>query len=212
MADNYLENRYNEVFGQKKSIKKIGMTLDTLLIKNRSTRGYKNSFLVSEEVLKKIIGVNTKIASAKNAQTLRFKIVTKETGAETVLKNIKLGGMLPQLNLPLKGTEPNAFIIVCSNAQESRYIDIDLGISLQSMLLKAVEIGLNGIIICAFDKDAIKEAFNLEYNPLAILAIGKSAEKFRLEEISKDQNKKYYRDENGVHIVPKVKLEDLIIY
>ncbi|MBQ5404426.1 MAG: nitroreductase family protein [Bacteroidales bacterium] len=212
MADNYLENRYNEVFGQKKSIKKIGMTLDTLLIKNRSTRGYKNSFLVSEEVLKKIIGVNTKIASAKNAQTLRFKIVTKETGAETVLKNIKLGGMLPQLNLPLKGTEPNAFIIVCSNAQESRYIDIDLGISLQSMLLKAVEIGLNGIIICAFDKDAIKEAFNLEYNPLAILAIGKSAEKFRLEEISKDQSKKYYRDENGVHIVPKVKLEDLIIY
>lgn len=189
MADNYLENRYNEVFGQKKSIKKIGMTLDTLLIKNRSTRGYKNSFLVSEEVLKKIIGVNTKIASAKNAQTLRFKIVTKETGAETVLKNIKLGGMLPQLNLPLKGTEPNAFIIVCSNAQESRYIDIDLGISLQSMLLKAVEIGLNGIIICAFDKDAIKEAFNLEYNPLAILAIGKSAEKFRLEEISKDQSK-----------------------
>jgi len=212
MADNYLENRYNEVFGQKKSIKKIGMTLDTLLIKNRSTRGYKNSFLVSEEVLKKIIGVNTKIASAKNAQTLRFKIVTKETGAETVLKNIKLGGMLPQLNLPLKGTEPNAFIIVCPNAQESKYIDIDLGISLQSMLLKAVEIGLNGIIICAFDKDAIKEAFNLEYNPLAILAIGKSAEKFRLEEISKDQSKKYYRDENSVHIVPKVKLEDLIIY
>ena len=210
MADNYLENRYDEVFGQKKSVRKIGQTLDNLLLKNRSTRGYDVEFEVKPDVLRKIIAVNTKIASARNQQVLRFKPVAGGSEADFVLKNIKLGGALPELHLPIKGTEPKAFIIVCSSVEETKYVDIDLGISLQSMLLKAVEIGLNGIIVCAFDKNQIKESFHLKHNPLAILAIGKSAEKFCLEEISETQNHNYYRDENNVHIVPKVRLDDLI--
>ena len=209
MADNYLEKRYNEVFGQKKTVKKIGHSLDTLLLQNRSTRGYKTDFKVSEEILKKIIGVNTKIASARNQQVLRFKPVTFEN-AKIVLDNIKLGGALPELNLPLLGREPNAFIIVCSTINENKNVDIDLGISLQSMLLKAVEIGLNGVIICAFNHDTITKAFDLKYSPLAILAIGKSAEKIRIEEISENQNHNYYRDDLGTHVVPKVKIEDLM--
>ena len=143
-----------------------------------------------------------------NQQVLRFRPVLKDE-AEKVLPHIRLGGALPELKLPLAGTEPNAFIVVCS-AASGRYVDIDLGISAQSMLLKATEIGLNGICIAAFNHEAVQTALNLDTPPILIIAIGRSAEKIELVEISADEPHAYYR-KNGVHFVPKVKLEDLII-
>jgi nitroreductase len=79
------------------------------------------------------------------------------------------------------------------------------------MLLKAVEIGLGGICIGAFDKELIKEALALPYEPLLVVAIGKPAEKIELVEISAQENHNYYRDQQGVHYVPKVALDELII-
>lgn len=214
MADNYLEKRYQEVFGGgagKKTIsKKNNPSLDTLLLKNRSHRGYSHGRTVSMEELRTIASVNTKIPSAMNQQVLRFKLVTKESGSAKMLPLIKLGGALPELHLPLEGTEPEAFIIVCSDAPETRYVDMDLGISAQSMLLKAVEMGLNGILVCAIDKAAIKEAFELPSEPLAVLAVGKGAEKIQLLSISKAESHKYYRKE-GIHYVPKLAFDEILL-
>lgn len=185
------------------------VTLNRLLLKNRSHRGYDAGFIVREDQLRRIIGVNTKIPSARNQQVLRFRPVLADE-APKVLAHIRLGGALPELHLPLPGTEPNAFIIVCSTVGESRYVDIDLGISAQSMLLQAAEIGLNGICIGAFDRERIRQEFRLELEPLLILAIGRGIEKIELVEIGADADRAYYR-ENGVHCVPKVRLEELMI-
>lgn len=127
-----------------------------------------------------------------------------------MLQNIKLGGALPELNLPFQGTEPEAFIIVCSTVEENKMVDIDAGISIQSMLLKAVELGYNGIIIGAFNKNAVKEAFQLNCEPLLIVAIGKGIESIRLTEIHKNEDHKYYRID-GTHYVPKVAIDDLLL-
>ena len=89
-------------------------------------------------------------------------------------------------------------------------VDVDAGIAVQSMLLKAVELGYNGVIIGAFNKNAIKTNFQLPYEPLLILAIGKGIESIRLTEINENDDHKYYRID-GTHYVPKVKIEDLII-
>ena len=212
MADGYLESRYDEVFGAKgKKVVVKRISIDSLLERNRSYRGFRKDYVVSEETLRKIVAVNAKIPSAKNQQALRFKLVTKETGADKVLANIKLGGMLPELHLPFEGTEPEAFIIVCSTVPESKLVDIDLGIALQSMSLKAVDMGLNGLIIGAFNKGNITEEFGLPYEPLAILAIGSGAETIRLVPIGADKSRAYYRNAEGVHFVPKVRPEELVI-
>ena len=197
--------------GQRKSTPKgTPRTLDTLLSRNRSHRGYDKKVVVSRDTLTKIVTVNTRIPSARNQQVLRFKLVTRDSGAEKVLENIKLGGALPELHLPFPGTEPEAFIIICSTVAENRLVDIDLGISAQSMLLRAVEMGLNGIIIGAFNKAAITREFGLEIEPLLIIAIGKGIEPIRLKPISADEDRKYYR-EGGVQYVPKLRVEELII-
>ncbi len=212
MADGYLEKRYEEVFGKgaKKSVVKHA-SIETLMEKNRSYRGYNKDFVVKQDMLERIVAVNTKIASAKNQQVLRFKLVTRETGAGTILQNMKLGGLLPELHLPFPVTEPEAFIIMCSTVPENRFVDIDLGIAAQSMLLKASEMGLNGIMIGAFNKAKIIEAFQLPYEPLLLLAIGKGMETIKLQPVDEGSNLAYYREESGVQYVPKIRSEQLII-
>lgn len=211
MADNYLEKRYEEVFGKGRTkVKQVGHTVDELLKRNRSHRGYNKNYKVSRSELERIVAVNTKLPSACNQQLLRFRLVTHDSGSETVLNNIRLGAALPELHLPTPGSEPEAFIVVCSTKPENKLIDIDLGIAAQSMLMKAVEIGLNGIIIGAFNKDKIEEGLQLPYPPIAIIAIGKGTDRIELKSIGADESHAYYR-KDGVHYVPKVRLEELIV-
>jgi len=205
MADNYLEKRYEETLGNGKiRVKKIGHTVDELLTKNRSTRGYKKAYKVSRSELERIAGVCTRIPSARNQQVLRMRLVTHDSGAALVLPLIKMGAALPELHLPFPGTEPEAFIVVCSTVAENPMVDIDLGIAAQSMLLKAVEMGLNGLIIAAFNRAKLQEALSLPYPPLLVLAIGKGDEHIELKPIGESESHAYYR-EGGVHYVPKVR-------
>ena len=209
MADNYLEKRYEETLGNGKiRVKKIGHTVDELLTKNRSTRGYKKAYKVSRSELERIAGVCTRIPSARNQQVLRMRLVTHDSGSDKVLPLIKMGAALPELPLPFPGTEPEAFIVVCSTVAENPMVDIDLGIAAQSMLLKAVEMGLNGLIIAAFNRAKLQEALSLPYPPLLVLAIGKGDEHIELKPIDESESHAYYR-EGGVHYVPKVRNLDI---
>ena len=212
MADDYLGRKMEEYMARKasgQSNRRPLATLGRLLLKNRRHRGYDPGFVVREDQLRRMIEVNTRIPSARNQQVLRFRPVLADE-AHKVLPHIRLGGALPALRLPFPGTEPNAFIIICSTVEENRYVDMDLGISAQSMLLQAAEIGLNGICIGAFDKERIKQEFHLAYEPLLILAVGKSAERIERVEIGAGGDRRYYRSE-GVHYVPKIRAEELII-
>lgn len=219
MADNYLEKKFDEFYsGKKAAVKHPGVSLDALLARNRSCRGYDKSYKVHRLQLERIAGVCGRVASAMNRQPLRFRLVTAADEAvgdgsrpsAIVLGHIRLGGALPDLHLPLPGTEPEAFIIVCSAVPEDRYVDMDLGIAAQSLLLKATEMGLGGIIVCAFDREALKRDLALPLDPLAVLAIGKPAEKYELRTVSAGDSLKYYR-EDGIHVVPKLALQDLLI-
>ena len=215
MADNYLEKRYEEVFGsgagRKAVVRRVGEPLDRLLLKNRSHRSFDPAVAVTREQLLRIIGVNTKLPSARNQQVLRFRPVTEEDEVTAVLSHIHLGAALPELHLPPEGQEPQAYIVCCATVPEGRYVDIDLGISIQSMLLKAVEMGLNGLCICAFDRAAIAEALRLPYDPLAVIAVGRGADRIRLAPIHDGDSQTYYRTPDGIHCVPKLQLDDLVI-
>lgn len=210
MADNYLGKKMEDHYSATPvKSRKSHPSLLKLLQRNRSHRAYDVSFQVREDQLRRIIEVNRYTPSARNQQVLRFRMVLSDE-AEKVLPHIRLGAALPELNLPQKGSEPRAFIIICSIAEESRFVDIDLGIAAQSMLLQATEIGLNGICIAAFDKQRIKEQFNLPYEPLMILAIGRGKDNIVLTEIKANESHNYYR-KDGIHYVPKLSFEELII-
>ncbi|MBR1577476.1 MAG: nitroreductase family protein [Bacteroidales bacterium] len=213
MADNYLEKRYEEVFGRDGAGRKSAPhrpSLDTLLLRNRSFRGYDKDYVVHRRQLDAMIAVNPKVASSINLQRLRFRPVVKGPEADAVGRHIRMGRGLPELHLPFPGTEPEAFIVVCSTVPENPGIDIDLGISLQSMLLKAVEMGLGGLIIRNFDREPVREALGLPFEPVAVLAVGKPAERIELVPVHEGDNLGYYR-KDGTHYVPKLTAEDLTL-
>jgi nitroreductase len=212
MADDFLGKKMEDYLARKNTLPtkhKSNTSLSSLLSKNRSYRSYDKSFTVRADQLRSIIEVNTKIASARNEQTLRFRPVLSNE-ANQVLPHIRMGAALPDLQLPPKDFEPQSFIVVCSTKTPTQYTYIDLGISAQSMLLRAVEIGLNGICIAAFDKNAIKSELQLPFEPLLVIAIGKGAERIQLVE-AVDKNRLNYYRKDGIHYVPKLEIDDIII-
>ena len=209
MADNYLGRKMEEYEAQKcASVRTRKVSLMSLLAKNRSTRGFDTSFKVRKDQLVSLVEAARLAPSARNQQALRFRLVTAEE-AHLVLPHIRLGAALPELHLPLPNTEPNAFVVICST-KEGRYVDMDLGIAAQTMLLRAVEMGLNGVCIAAFDHETISANLKLPYPPQLILAIGRSAEHVEVVDITESEDTTYYR-KGAIHFVPKLRTEDLII-
>lgn len=211
MADNYLGKKMEEYMARRDAgtVPRRRHSLAHLLTRNRSHRAYDPTFIVREDQLRRIIEVNTRTPSARNQQVLRFRAVLSDEAAK-VLPHVRMGGALPELHLPTAGTEPNAYIVICATVPETREVSIDLGISVQSMLLQATEIGLNGLCIAAFNREAVKEALELPYDPLLIVAIGRGADRIELTQIAAADDHRYYRRE-GTHYVPKVALDELII-
>ena len=211
MADNYLEKRYEETLGcNRPKVKRIGHTVDELLLRNRSHRGYNKNYVVSRAELERIVGVCSRIPSGCNQQVLRFYLVTRDSGADRVLPLVRMGAALPELHLPFPGTEPEAFIVCCSTVKENKLVDIDLGIALQSMALKAVEMGLNTLMIGAFNREKLQEVLQLPLEPLMLLAVGKGTDRIELVPTDADAPRAYYR-RDGIHYVPKVKASELLL-
>ena len=209
MADNYLGKKMEDFLSGKSAAPKRTMNLAKLVAKNRSCRGYDNSFVVRQDQLNRIMAVVPACPSARNQQVLRLRAVLADE-AEKVLPFIRLGGALRDMKLPLPGTEPRAFIVICSTAEADKYVNMDIGIVAQTMLLQAVEIGLNGICIGAFDHEKVAESLGLPYEPLLIVAIGKGAETIKMVDIEAELSHDYYR-KDGVHYVPKLPLDKIVI-
>ena len=125
MADNYLGRKMEEYEAQKcASVRTRRVSLASLLTKNRSTRGFDASFKVRKDQLLSLVEAARLAPSAMNQQALRYRLVTEEE-ASLVLPHIRLGRALPELNLPIEGTEPNAFVVICTD-REGRYVDMDM--------------------------------------------------------------------------------------
>ena len=208
MADNYLENRAREVAERRPKLVRTHPSLESLLKRNRSYRGYDASHPVTEADLLRLLEVVPWVGSGMNAQPLRFRLVSG-AAASLVHPLVTLGGALPEEHLPHPGEEPSAYIVVCSKSS-GRVVDIDLGIAAQSILLRAVENGLGGIFILNFRAAALRDTLDLSLEPIAVIGIGKPLERIFLIPASEGDSLAYYR-KDGAHFVPKLGVKDLLL-
>ncbi len=209
MADNYLEKRAQELSERRPKVLRPHPSLESLLKRNRSYRGYDPARKVREEDLLKLLEVVPWVGSGMNAQPLRFRLVTGDETAR-VHPLVKLGAALPEEHLPHPGEEPQAYIVIGSVTPENKVVDMDLGIAAQSILLRAVEMGLGGIFILNFQASALQKALQLPLTPLAVLGIGKPAEQVFLMPVQAGDSLDYYR-KDGAHFVPKLQVRDLLM-
>lgn len=187
-----------------------------LIKKNRSVRGYDNSRDVTIEELREMVDCARLSASSVNMQPLKYILVNTVDGKARVLKQVSFAAKLSTLKLPHRGSEPMAYIVICQDEQisksETGFLR-DVGIVAQSITLAATELGLGACMLGYFSPDKLRQALDLSENlkPLLVIPLGKSVEDIRIVEIEEGESTDYYRDEAGIHYVPKRKLDDVII-
>ena len=189
---------------------------EKLVRQNRSYRGFDESRKVDREELLRMVDCARLSASSVHLQPLQDYLASEPEAVGRIQPLTGWARNLPQLKLPHEGMCPTAFIVICQDRDVSDSLarfQKDVGIAAQTILLAAVEMGLGGCMIGNFEAGKIRDALELPENlaPLLIVAIGKPAEKIVIKEIAPDEPTPYYRDADGVHYVPKRRLEDIII-
>jgi len=190
--------------------------LKDLVIRNRSVRGYDPSVKVSDEELMDMIDCARLSASSRNEQSLKFYIANDTESVAIINSLAKYGRKLPELHLPFEGTEPPAYIAILQDVsiQSSSAIVLrDVGLVAEVITLRAAEMGYGACMVGNYPPDILREKLGLSdgLEIRLLIAVGKSIEDIRIIEIDEGESTDYYRDENGVHYVPKRKLKDIIV-
>ena len=187
-----------------------------LLQKNRSYRGYDETYRISRATLEALIDCTRYTASSVNMQPLKYFAASEPETVSRIQPLTHWAGKLKALHLPHEGRRPTAFITVCQDfsfSDSPTMFQRDIGIAAQTILLAATEKGLGGCMIGSFEKGALKELLQLpaQIEPMLVLAIGKPDEAVLLTEVGPDGSTDYYRDENDRHYVPKRALNDILL-
>ena len=187
-----------------------------LVKKSRSYRGYDESRKISREELLELVDCARFAPSSVNRQPFQYLLAYEREDLDKIQPLTGWARALPQMKLPHPGKCPTAFIVICQNTDWdldlNRYLR-DVGITAQTMLLAAAEMGLGGIMIGNFSPKKLSETMALPENiiPMLIVAFGKPDENIVLTEVDTGESLNYYRDEQDTHYVPKRKLKDIVL-
>lgn len=188
--------------------------LRELILKNRTYRRFDESHRVEIGTLRELVDLARLSASAANLQPLKYIISCSPETNSRIFPTLGWAAYLEDWPGPAEGERPAAYIIVLVDTEiSSSYFEYDAGIAIQSILLGATERGLGGCIIASINREKLRKVLQIpdRFDILLVLAIGKPAERVIIEEITRQQDIKYWRDEQGIHHVPKRRLEDIII-
>ncbi len=151
----------------------------------RSVRAYRDK-PVEKEKIQKLLEAARLAPSAKNRQEWRFIVVTDKRTRELLVdacKGQKFVGEAPLI------------IVGLADPSVSRWYKVDLGISMEHIVLEATELGLGTCWIGAFYEDKVKEILNIPENKevVALLTVG-------------------YPREEGSRLTGRKKLEEIVCY
>ncbi len=188
--------------------------LKELLSKTRTCRSFDEGRRVTREELLDMVDSTRFVPSSVNLQPFCYRLIYEANEVKAFLPLTKWGGALPELKLPPEGHSPAAFIVICQDTEKFGKVgafDKDVGICSLAIYLRAAEMGISGCMLGSMNKTAAAELLNLPQGvePLFAIGLGKSDETHRIVD-AVDGNTKYYR-ENGVHVVPKRQLKDIIL-
>ena len=188
------------------------MSLKDLVLKTRSYRRFDESHRIDSKTLESIIDLARLSASGGNRQPLKYLIYNTPEECERIFPYLGWAAYLSEWHGPDKGDRPAGYIVILGDKSLSEVFGIDHGIAAQSIMLGANEAGLGGCMIQTIKREELRDDLGLpdKFEILLILALGKPVENVIIDEV-KDDDVKYWRDNNKFHHVPKRSLKDIII-
>jgi nitroreductase len=187
--------------------------MKNLVPKNRSYRRFYQDCRIESGIIRDLIGLARLCGSAGNLQPLKFIFSCDPERNALIFPHLAWARYLKDWRGPSEGERPTGYIVVLGDTEITRAFDCDHGIAAQTILLGAVENGLGGCMIASIDKDGLRDALKIppRFEILLVLALGKPREKVVIETLKADGDVMYWRDGEGVHHVPKRRLEDIVL-
>jgi nitroreductase len=184
-----------------------------LVKENRSCRRFHEDHAVAPETLKELVNLARMSASGGNLQPLKYILSCDPSKNSEIFSSLAWAGYLKDWPGPAEGERPGAYIVILGDTSISENAGCDHGIAAQTILLGAREKGLAGCMLGSIDRNALRDSLNIpsQLKILLVLAIGKPREQVVLEIVGSDSSIRYWRDNEGIHHVPKRKLKDIIV-
>lgn len=187
--------------------------LKDMVYQCRTYRRFYEDVTISEEELRELVDLARMTASSVNSQVLKYALYDTKEKAELIFPNVVWAAGLPEWGGPKEGERPSAYILILSDLTLGVRRPVDVGIAAQTIMLGAVEKGYGGCMMGSIKREKLAEILGIDRERFEIelvLALGKPKEEVRVVPVGEDGSVKYYRDEQGVHYVPKRSLEDVI--
>jgi len=184
-----------------------------LVQRNRSYRRFYEEVRIERKTLRELVDLARLSASGGNRQPLKYFLSVDPNTNEKIFRTLTWAVYLKNWRGPAEGERPAAYIIVLGDTRITTSVGCDHGIACQSILLGAVERGLGGCIVGSIKRDELRSALNIpaHLEILLAIALGKPKDIVVLEPLGPDGDIRYWRDEDGVHHVPKRSLDDLVV-
>ena len=182
-----------------------------LILKARSYRRFIENKRLEKTTLNEIVDSVRNTASARNIQPLKYATICSEELCDKLFPTLIWAGYLEN-GAPKLGDRPTGYIIIFNDKNIAPNSLWDQGIVSQTISLCATEKGLGCCILASVNREQAKEVIQFSDNLeiALIIAIGYPNEDIQIVEMQ-DNNYKYYRDENGIHYVPKRTFEEVYI-
>ncbi|EAT15065.1 nitroreductase family protein [Desulfuromonas acetoxidans] len=187
--------------------------LKDLLLRNRSYRRFHADKAISEEQLTELVELTRYCGCVANLQPLRYLLSVDKERNDRIFNYLGWAGYLKDWKGPAENERPSGYIVIIGDKTISDRFDGDSGIAAQSILLGAVEKGLGGCMIGSIQKQKFREEFKIptRFEIVMVIALGYPAEEVRLVDKEESGDIKYWRDESGVHYVPKRTMDHLVL-
>ncbi len=187
--------------------------LRDLVLKNRSYRRFYEAAPLDRKTLVELVDLARVTASARNRQPLRYIVSSERETNERIFACLAWALDLKDWGGPAEGERPSGYIIILSDREITDNPGCDHGIAAQTILLGAAERGLGGCMLGSIDRDALRKVLRIpeRYDIILAVALGTPNETVVLEDVGPDADTLYYRDDQGVHHVPKHALADVIL-
>ena len=187
--------------------------IEELIRQNRSCRRFHQDQPVSRETLLALVNLARLSASAANFQPLKYVLSHDPEKNAQIFACLAWAGYLKDWPGPGEGERPAAYLVILGDREITANFGCDHGIAAQSILLGAREQGLGGCMLGSINRDLLRKHLDLpeKFEILLVLALGRPKEQVVLEEVGPEGDIKYWRDEAGVHHVPKRRLGQIIV-
>ncbi|MEA1984480.1 MAG: nitroreductase family protein [Euryarchaeota archaeon] len=182
-----------------------------MITRTRCYRRFKQDIPIAEDTLKELVDIARISASASNRQPLRYMLSCDPKQNENIFSHLSWAGYLKDWDGPHGGQRPAAYILVLGDRTISTSPQYDAGIAVQNIRLAAMEKGIGSCVIGSVRRDDLRKTTDIpkEMEILLVLAMGIPDEDIMIDTVV-NKDIRYWRDEHGVHHVPKRKLNDCI--